>query len=151
MLIWTRVILQPRGGGEVVETFDAPEDPTVEVDTLLAIYTQRFGVPIEFSFTLVPDLEGPIKVGWLFAVPSTIQVPGPPEQFEMVLIPMFDDLDTGMRTSLFLRMAEQREQFQGLFDEGLMSELHTATLAQRDPNQAPQFSDLKSQRQDHDG
>jgi hypothetical protein len=149
--IYTRVILQPVGGGEPVETFDIPEDPTVEVDTLLATYTNRFGAPFEFAFTAAPDIEGPIEIGWLFAVPHTFQVPGPPEQFEMVLIPMFDDSETGNRISLFLRMAEQREQFQGLFDRGVLTEFHTATLAQRDPDQQPLLSELKSQRRDHDG
>ena len=151
MEIWARVILQPRGGGAPVEIFDALEDPTVKVDTLLAIYTQRFGAPFEFSFTLSPDIEGPIKVGWLFDVPPTLEVPGPPEQFEMVLIPMVDDPDTGNRTSLFLRMAEEHQQFQQLFDRGDLDGFHTATLAQRDPDQEPQLSELKSQRRDHDG
>ena len=150
MEILTRVILQPVGGGEPVEMFDAPEDPAVEVDTLLASYTQRFGAPFEFSFTLAPDIEGPIKVGWLFAVPSNLKVPGPPEEFEMVIIPMVDDPDTGQRTSLFLHMAEQHQQFQDLFDSGDLDEFHTATLAQRDPDQEAQLSDLKSQRRDHD-
>jgi hypothetical protein len=145
-MIITRVDLEPRGGGEVVETFDSPEDPTVEVDTLLAHYTQKFGEPFEYAFTGSPEHEGQIRIGWLFDIPSTFEVPGPPEQFEMVLIPMFDDADTGNRTSLFLRLAEQRQQFQGLLDQGVVTAFHIATLGQRDADQEPQISVVKSQR-----
>jgi hypothetical protein len=147
----TRVIIQPRGGGELVEMFDTPEDQTVQADALLAHYAQKFGAPFEFSFTLARDIEGPIEIGWLFAVPNTIEVPGPHEQFEMVLIPMFDDPDTGERTSLFLRMAERGEQFHGLFEDGVVTEYQTATLVRPDADEQPQPSELESQGRDHDG
>lgn len=150
MQIYTRVVVQPLGGGEPVRMFDRPEDPgIVDFDTILASYSQRFGEPFEVAYTLVPDIEGRIQIGWVFAVPQDVEVPGSLEKLEMLLIPMFDDLNTGKRLGLFLSMARTRQRFQDLFDSGDLDELHTFTAPQRDPDQPQQF-EHQAQRRDHD-
>jgi hypothetical protein len=151
MQIYTRVVVQPLGGGETVTTFDGREDPkTVDFDTILASYSQRFGDPFEVAYTTSSDIKGPIQIGWVFAVPDKIEVPASLEDFEMLLIPMFDDLNTGERLSLFLSMARKGQQFRDLFDGGAFDELHTFTAPQRDPDQ-PQHFEHHSQRRDHEG
>lgn len=146
MTIITRVIVQPLGGGQPLNDFYRPEDETTEFDTILAVYTRSFGEPFEIALTQVPGVEKPIMIGWLFSVPDTFDLPGPSEQFEMVLIPMFDDLDAGgERTSIFLRLDEQRRAFQGMFDRGVADSLTTATAAWREPDEQAQLSRLDFQ------
>jgi hypothetical protein len=140
MIIFTRVIVQPRGGGDPVENFDSAEDPSTEVDTWLAGYQGRFGEPIDTAFTVAPGIEGPVSIGWLFAVPDSFELPGPSEDFEMVLIPMMVDEESLEEVSLFLRLAEQRQGLQQLFERGDLEGLHIATLAQRDPADEPEVS-----------
>lgn len=140
MTIFTRVIVQPRGGGKPLEIFDSAEAPTTEVDTLLARYEKRFGEAIDTAFTEAPGVQGPVSIGWLFAVPDDFELPGPGEDYEMVLIPLIVDEDTLERVSLFMRMAEQRQEAQQLFDRGDLRALHIATLAQRDPSEEPDVS-----------
>lgn len=111
MEIITRCSLQPRGGGELLEMFDTPEEPTVEAETLLASYIGRFGEPFEVAYTNSPNIEGPVSIGWVFDIPPNFEMPGPLEQFEMVLIPLVADPDTRARSSLFLSLAEQKRNF----------------------------------------
>lgn len=144
--IVTRVILQPLGGGQPVETFDSEESREVEVDTVLAVYSRRFGPPTETAYTQVPGINGPVSLGWVFQVPQRFEVPGPKEDFEMVLIPMFDDPESQERVSLFLRLAEQRQQFQEAFDRGDVDSFTRATLEQREPDEPPSFKSETQRR-----
>jgi hypothetical protein len=145
MRIITRVILQPYGGGEPVEVFDRFEEESVEVDTLLHQYTQAFGSPFDVALTAVPGLDGPVAIGWLFAVPDSFLLPGPTDAFEMVLIPMFDDAGTDERTSIFLRLAETRQAFQGMLERGEIDALTTATLAWGDPAEQARAAQLDTE------
>jgi hypothetical protein len=146
MRIVTRVILQPYGGGVPVEVFDRFEDEPVEVDTLLSTYTRSFGSPFELALTAAPGVDGPVAIGWLFDVPESFELPGAVEDFEMVLIPMFDDPETGERTSVFLRLAETRQAFQGMLERGDIDALTTATLAWRDPDEQARAAELVTQQ-----
>lgn len=146
--IITRVILQPRGGGEPLETFDSPEPPEVEADTLLAVYKARFGEPIDVAYTQLPDL-GEVQIGCVFHVPEPMVLPGPHEEFEMLLVPMVDDPAVENSVSLFLQLAEHRRQFEELFDAGKFDEFRQVTLKQRNPGEQP-VSELKIQRRARD-
>lgn len=131
--IVTRVVVQPAGGGEPIETFDSTRDETEEVDTLLAAYSSRFSPPTELALTSVPGVTEPVAIGWVFRVPENFEVPGSREEFEMVLIPMFDNPGTGERLSVFATLAEERSEMRALFDEGVLDELHEISLHQREP------------------
>lgn len=142
MQIHTRVILTPRGGGEPLEIFDSPEGPSAEADTVLASYTARFGEPIETAWTEAEGVEGPISLGWVFQVPESFELPGPPEEFEMVLIPMLEA--EGSLVSLFVSLAQQRARAEELLASGAVDTLHLATLAQRDPGDTPEISGVET-------
>jgi hypothetical protein len=146
--ILSRVTIQPRGGGEPVESFDSRPDDRLEVDTLLSSYTRRFGDPIETAHTAVPGIAEPVDIGWVFDVPASFVVPGAHADFEMVVIPMIQVEGTDRLESLFVAMAAERRDFQALFDDGALDELHIATLEQRDADEPVRFGKLKSQKHD---
>lgn len=116
MHIVTRVVLQPRSAGEVLATFDSPEGD-VDPYTVLDRYTVRFGDPHDVAVTELPGLPEPVAIGWAFAVPSDMKLPGPPEDFEMLLIPMVPDPvsgggATGRLQSMFVLQAQERAAFE---------------------------------------
>lgn len=121
MNIVTRVILQPRGGGEPVEIFDSDEGD-VALEALLPAYLERFGEPLDLALTELPEADEPVTIGWVFPVPPAMEVPGASADFEMILIPMIDD-ESGDRVSAFVRLAEDRQLFEGLFEAGEIDRL----------------------------
>lgn len=131
MQIRTRVIVTPRGGGEPLEIFDSVEDPSLEVDFLLATYTARFGEHVEVAWTEAPGVTEPVSLGWVFDVPAQFELPGPHGDFEMVLVPMVEVEGAGL-VSLFVWLAQEKQAAEQLLAEGKVDTLHVVTLPQRE-------------------
>lgn len=132
MQIITRAVIQSVNDGEVVETFDTPEDERLEADQLLARYSAVFGEPLDLAYTRIESIDVPVNIGWVFAVPERFTVPGKYEDFELLLIPMITDSDDHTLVSLFVRLAEQRREFQHLHQTGVVDSFSVVTLPQRD-------------------
>lgn len=138
MELFSRYVLQSRGGGEVVEMFDGDIED-LEFDTLEAVYTKRFGEALDTAWTTDP-LAGNVTLGWVFGVPDNVEVQGDHDDFEMLVIPMFYDLDDGRRkVSLFVRLAQQRAAFEAGVADGTIDHYVHAELEQRDPDEEPRI------------
>jgi hypothetical protein len=114
--IVTRVVVQPREDGEPVEIFDR-EEGELDPHRVQDYYVASFGEPHDFAFTEVDDLPEPVAIGWAFAVPTELEVPGSHEDFELLLIPMIPDpcgaeTDAESLQSLFVCQARERRDFQ---------------------------------------
>lgn len=131
----TRVTVQPRGGGNPVDAFDSTVPAGIEPDTMRAYYTQRFGEPLDDAYTDGPS-GSRVDIGWVFEVPAQFELPGPPDEFEMVVIPVTEDPEQpGMLVSVWLLLAEQRAKFEQLVDEGKVDRLVVVSLPERQPGE----------------
>lgn len=131
MQIITRAVIQSISDGEVVETFDNPERATRSgpaAGPLLAGVRRT----VRPGYTRVEGLDEPVNIGWVFAVPERFTVPAQHDDFELLLIPMVTDPDDRSLVSLFVRLAEQRQEFQHLHEGGVADSFTVVTLPQRD-------------------
>lgn len=80
---------------------------------------------------------GPVQIGWVFHAPDYMVLPGPHEQFEMILVPMVEDPTGGAPVSLFVQLARQGRDLQEMFDAGELDEFHHVTLKQRRSDEQP--------------
>ena len=143
-----RVIIQPRGGGDPVETFLSPVPPNVELDTMRAFYAERFGDSLDSAFTEVPSV-GRVTIGWVFKVPDGFTLPGPAEKFEMLIVPMVEDPDRrGGLVSVWVELAKERAQFEHLFNEGKLDTLTMVEERQRAPGDSPKTEIVRRERAD---
>jgi hypothetical protein len=131
-MLYSKVIIEPKGGGEPVNTFTSPLPPDVELDTVRSYYCQRFGEPTEVAFTETSGL-GRVAIGWVFDLPEDFDVSGPPENLEMLLVPMVaDNADPNVLQSAFLCMEEEKAEFRRLHEGGKFDSYVEHTAPQRE-------------------
>ena len=85
-----------------------PDD--VELDTVASWLEQRYGPPINTSWTVTEDI-GEVPVGWVYQVPADWPDANRAEQ-EMVAVPMLVDVRGEPTDSAFLVQAEQKARWE---------------------------------------
>ncbi len=122
-IMQSRIVIWPRGGGEILEQFDSDMPEEVMPARMLAYFQGILGnPPLEIAYTDGPVGES-IAIGWVFPVPPSFEVPGPLDEFELVVIPMVQDPESPEDLVPFAietrrELAELKDlQRQGLIDE----------------------------------
>jgi hypothetical protein len=120
--------------------FDASSGPEVEARLRTSSTRNslpRFGEPIDDAYSDPAGL-GHLTIGWVFPVPDFFEIPGPRDDFEVVVIPMLWDPDeAGPTEALFVNLARQRQEFEALRRDGAVDKLVVVDLHQRAPDEPP--------------
>ena len=133
-LMQSRIIIWPRGGGEILDQFDSEMPEEVIPQRMLAYFQKILGaVPLELAYTEDADGES-VSIGWVFPVPQTFEVPGPLDEFEMVVIPMVEDPESPEDLVPFaIDSRRQLAELKDLQKRGIIDDVFVITLDQEVP------------------
>lgn len=97
---------------EVIEgpVMDVP--PEVDLTTMDSYVQQHYGEVIIDAYTELPSGER-VEVGWVFQAVEPVGDRGP-EGLEVWVMPMFVDPANGELTSVYVRSAQQHQEFEEL-------------------------------------
>jgi hypothetical protein len=92
---------------------DCPDD--VDVYNVRSFLIQMLGDPLDVAVTGGAGGERMV-IGWTFEPPTTMELPGPRDDYEIAAIPMIETEDGGF-TSALLAVAQQRAALEAIARE----------------------------------
>ena len=101
--------------GDALSSDDVWLVESVDATTIMSVIEQIHGLPKDIAWTST-DRHERIEIGWTYEAPEGRENPG--RDVELIVIPMFRDMNTRKEVSVFEYLADQRTMFEDLAAEG---------------------------------
>ena len=103
---------------------------SVDFTNVRSWLVDRFGPVLNVARSITSEGED-IAIGWTFALPDGLNVEGPRDGFEIVMVPMLTDPETGEFISAFMWQAEEKARWLKLRSDGKVDKMTVDTVPEQ--------------------